>query len=233
MTPNMPRLETVKVPPESSGGVIVPSRTLPARARASVAISRRPLRSASKTVGTTSASCGGDGDADVDPRVELEAPVLVGAVGPRELAQRQRAGLDDHVVERGHDLALGGQRLDRARVPRPPRSCRSPPAGRSAAPSPSTPPSAARPPAAARELLVGDLALRGLRGCGRPLLRYPRTGLPLSGGAVGASAPSACPVLGRLLHVLLHDPPAGPGALDGRPDRRPSPSPSARRPATL
>ena len=52
----MPRLETVKVPPESSGGVIVCSRTRAASARDSVAIWRRPLRSASKTVGTTSAS---------------------------------------------------------------------------------------------------------------------------------------------------------------------------------
>ena len=52
----MPRFETVKVPPESSGGVTVPSRTLPASARDSVAICRSPLRSASKIVGTTSAS---------------------------------------------------------------------------------------------------------------------------------------------------------------------------------
>ena len=55
--PNMPRLETVKVPPESSGGVICPSRTRAARARVSEAIWRRPLVSASKTVGTTRASC--------------------------------------------------------------------------------------------------------------------------------------------------------------------------------
>ena len=54
--PNIPRLETVKVAPESSGGVIEPSRTRSASARESAAIWRRPLRSASKTVGTTSAS---------------------------------------------------------------------------------------------------------------------------------------------------------------------------------
>ena len=41
--PNMPRLETVKVPPESSGGVTVPSRTRWASARVSEAIWRRPL----------------------------------------------------------------------------------------------------------------------------------------------------------------------------------------------
>src|ERR1700761_7229422 len=54
--PYMPRLETVKVPPESSGGVPEPSRTLAATVRTSSAICRRPFLSASKTVGTTSAS---------------------------------------------------------------------------------------------------------------------------------------------------------------------------------
>ena len=54
--PYIPRLETVKVPPESSGGVTWPSRTFCASARDSVAIWRRPFLSASKTVGTTSAS---------------------------------------------------------------------------------------------------------------------------------------------------------------------------------
>ena len=53
----MPRFDTVNVPPESSGGVIEPSLTFPASVRASVAISRSPFLSASKTVGTTSASC--------------------------------------------------------------------------------------------------------------------------------------------------------------------------------
>ena len=54
--PYMPRLDTVKVPPESSGGAIVPSRTLPASSRVARAISPSDLRSASKTVGTMSAS---------------------------------------------------------------------------------------------------------------------------------------------------------------------------------
>ena len=53
---------------------------------------------------------GGDGDADVDARVELEAAVLVGAVGARVLAQRQRRRLDDHVVVGRHRAA---QRLGR------------------------------------------------------------------------------------------------------------------------
>ena len=55
LTPNMPRLETVNVPPPSSGGVIEPSRTRVARARVSRAISPSDLRSASNTVGTISA----------------------------------------------------------------------------------------------------------------------------------------------------------------------------------
>ena len=54
-TPNMPRLDTVNVPPDSSGGVIEPSRTRAASARASREISPSALRSASNTVGTISA----------------------------------------------------------------------------------------------------------------------------------------------------------------------------------
>ena len=56
VTPNMPRLETVNVPPESSGGVTALARTRSASARASRAISPSDLRSASNIVGTTSAS---------------------------------------------------------------------------------------------------------------------------------------------------------------------------------
>ncbi len=36
--PNMPRFDTVNVPPDSSGAVTVPVRTRPARARVSAAI---------------------------------------------------------------------------------------------------------------------------------------------------------------------------------------------------
>ena len=54
----------------------------------------------------------GDGDADVDARVELELAVAVGAVRARELAQRQRARLDDEVVERRRDAALAGGGLE-------------------------------------------------------------------------------------------------------------------------
>ena len=53
--PNMPRFETVKVPPDSSGGVIFPSRTFSASSRDRAAMSPRDLVSASKIVGTTSA----------------------------------------------------------------------------------------------------------------------------------------------------------------------------------
>jgi hypothetical protein len=53
--PYMPRLDTVNVPPPSSGGVISPERTRAASVRASRAISPRDFSSASNTVGTTSA----------------------------------------------------------------------------------------------------------------------------------------------------------------------------------
>ena len=56
LMPNMPRFETLNVPPESSGGLILPSRTLPASPRASREISPSDLRSASKIVGTMRAS---------------------------------------------------------------------------------------------------------------------------------------------------------------------------------
>ena len=55
--PNMPRFETVNVPDESSGGVIAPARTRSASARVSRAMAPSDFVSASKTVGTTSASC--------------------------------------------------------------------------------------------------------------------------------------------------------------------------------
>ena len=98
LTPNMPRLDTVNVPPPSSGGVIEPSRTRSASVRVSRAISPSDLASASNTVGTTSAPSAADRHADVDARVQLQAAVAVAAVRARMLAQRQRAGLHDHVV---------------------------------------------------------------------------------------------------------------------------------------
>jgi hypothetical protein len=55
--PNMPRFDTVNVPDDSSGGVIAPARTRSASARDSREIWPSDLRSASNTVGTTSASC--------------------------------------------------------------------------------------------------------------------------------------------------------------------------------
>ena len=54
--PYMPRFETVKVPPESSGGVTCLSRTRSISRRASRAIAPSDFWSASKIVGTTSAS---------------------------------------------------------------------------------------------------------------------------------------------------------------------------------
>ena len=52
----------------------------------------------------------GDGDAHVHAAVELELAVPVGAVGPRELAQGQRAGLHDHVVV-GRHRRVGAEAL--------------------------------------------------------------------------------------------------------------------------
>ena len=83
----MPRFETVKVPPESSGGVIVPSRTRCASARVSVAICAQPLEVGVEDRRHDQRVLGGDRDADVDAGIELEAAVAVGAVGARVLAQ--------------------------------------------------------------------------------------------------------------------------------------------------
>src|SRR5918994_769783 len=54
----------------------------------------------------------GDGDADVHARVELELAVAVRAVGPRELTQGERGGLDHEVVEGRCDAALSGGALE-------------------------------------------------------------------------------------------------------------------------
>ena len=56
LMPNMPRFETLNVPEDSSGGVILPARTRSASARASRLISPSDLESASNIVGTMSAS---------------------------------------------------------------------------------------------------------------------------------------------------------------------------------
>ena len=54
--PNIPRFETVNVAPDSSAGVIEPSRARAAKVRAARAISATGLASASKIVGTSSVS---------------------------------------------------------------------------------------------------------------------------------------------------------------------------------
>lgn len=51
VTSNIPRFETVKVPPWNSCGCNFPSRALAARDLTSVEISSIPLRSALKTIG--------------------------------------------------------------------------------------------------------------------------------------------------------------------------------------
>lgn len=51
VTSNMPRFETVKVPPWNSCGCNFPSRAFPANDLTSVEIDSIPLRSALKTIG--------------------------------------------------------------------------------------------------------------------------------------------------------------------------------------
>ena len=86
LTPYIPRLETATVPPDSSGGVMLPSRTRAESARVSRAISPRALLSASNTTGTTSEPS----PATATPtftreKRKPEVPVAVRAVGAREL----------------------------------------------------------------------------------------------------------------------------------------------------
>ena len=89
--PYMPRLETVNVPPPSSGGVIVAV----AHARGQRA---RLARDLAERLGVgvehgrhDERVLRGDGDADVDARVQLQRAVAVAAVRARVLAQRERA----------------------------------------------------------------------------------------------------------------------------------------------
>ena len=97
----------MKVPPESSGGVIAPARTRSASARDSRGDWPRRLAVGVEHGRDDERVLARHGDADVDARVELELAVAVGAVGAREVAQRERARLDDEVVERGGGLVAG------------------------------------------------------------------------------------------------------------------------------
>ena len=213
----MPRLETVKVPPESSGGVIDPSRT---RGGERLGL-RRDLAQALE-VGVEDRRhdervLRRDRDPDVDPRVELDPAVAVGAVGARVLAQRERAGLDHHVVEGRDDLPLGGQLLQPLAPLDRRASCRSRPAGRSAARSPSTPPSAGRPSAgawSARRPRPGPWRSRASpwpRPWVRPARRRRGRPVPRRAGLRGWGGRYRGPRAGRPLDVRLDDPPARPG----------------------
>ena len=113
VTPYMPRFVIENVAPDSSGGLILPSRTFSASARDSLAICPRPLRSASKIGRDDQRALARDRDADVHAAVHLEAAVLVARVHEREVAQGDRARLDDHVVVGGHRrVLLLGERLE-------------------------------------------------------------------------------------------------------------------------
>ena len=96
--PYMPRFETVNVAPDSSDGVTSPCGRAPpdgvTRRRWSRATSGLRRRS-----WYNQGMVSGDGDPDVDARVQLEAAVAKGTVRERMVAERERRGLDDHVVE--------------------------------------------------------------------------------------------------------------------------------------
>ena len=190
----------MKVPPESSGGVIEPSRTL-RRQRSRLG---RDLGEALE-VGVEDGRydqrvASGDGDPDVDALIELPLAVAIGTVRARELAQRDRARLDDHVVERRDHGALGRGGLD--------PSSRSPGGahvdvrlqievrrGR------------LRLGHAAADGLLQFAELDDLDSALRCLRRRRNDGRRRGsrGGARGR----------RVLHVGLDDAPAGPGALEG------------------
>ena len=96
------------MPAESSGGVILPSRTRSASRRASRGDRAEALLVGVEHGGDDERVLARDRDADVDARVELELAVAVGAVGAREVAQGERRGLDHEVVERRGGRVAGG-----------------------------------------------------------------------------------------------------------------------------
>ena len=104
-TPNMPRFETVNVPSwKSSGLERPPPRAVRERSRLLGELGER-LAVGVAHDGHEQRVVGGDRDADVDARVELDLAVDVGGVEARELAQRGSDGLDDEVVDRRRVLA--------------------------------------------------------------------------------------------------------------------------------
>ena len=75
--PYMPRFETVNVAPESSPGVTSPLRTRSASRRDFGGDRPKGLLVGVEDGGHDERVLGGDGDADVDARVELEAAIPV------------------------------------------------------------------------------------------------------------------------------------------------------------
>ena len=237
----MPRLETVNVPLESSGGVIAPARTRSATARDSRAIWPSDFDVRVEHGRHDERVLARDRDADVDARVELELAVAVGAVGAREVAQRERARLDHEVVERGRGLVAGGglellAELDgllhvdldvEHEVGRGGLGLRHPPRDRLLQ---------------AREVLVGDVAAAALAvllrrgdGGGHVLLRLLLGGAAAASsascGGASASAVAVPPPSAAASTSAFTIRPPGPAALELRRARRPSRAPSASRPA--
>ena len=111
----------MKVASASSSAVIARERERSARRRVSVAISKTDLRSASRIVGTSSASSTSTAIPTLTRPCRSARPRLVGGVQRREVAQGEGGRPDDHVVE-GRDrlpalfLELGPQRRGRLHV---------------------------------------------------------------------------------------------------------------------
>ena len=86
-TPYMPRFETVNVRPPSSGGVIVPATDALGEQLASRGDLPEGLLVGVEHRRHDEGVLSRDRDADVDPRVKLQAPVAVAAVGGGVLPQ--------------------------------------------------------------------------------------------------------------------------------------------------
>ena len=96
----------MNVPPRSSSGRSERPRAPSTSRRVSAAISARLLPVGVGDDRHEQRVVDRNGDADVDARVALDAPVDVRRVESRKLAQNECGGLDDEVVERGRVLGL-------------------------------------------------------------------------------------------------------------------------------
>ena len=108
---------TVKVPPESSSGSMVPDWQAPASRFASAEISRSERRSALRMTGHHQAARRVDRQGEVDPLEGPQDAVLERGVRVREAGQHARDGEEDQVADRdlGEARATASLALKRAR----------------------------------------------------------------------------------------------------------------------